>query len=551
MNQDLPRDLPTFPFWIGLFCAVGSLLVYFIGAILARLNLDENVRSSRVFNLGLPAVRNYEDLFGISIAAASCPLSTVFFLFFTTGRSYGIRLFLCPIMFGLGTLLMFWVYRKTDEAGYFVQRDQSSEELVGLIPYLVERLSGSSFIGRTFLALCILPMIGLLSLEIGVGTHVIGYITSGTLHFAASGDRQLLVFVLFVLLLLGYVFVGGFRAVIASDIWQYKIIMVAVLISLSTFLITLSHQASSVKWNTLWFTSTNNFAGFYVQIFVVNLIAPVGLATSWQRFRAFSRVQADLSLGIRAALRKTVLLWGGLIATSLCIVLLATNSTRTFADTSLSDVFTFIQQSGDWCQFLVFPLLLVGALSAMYSTSDTCVSALLYLLEYPGLSRSRGKTISRRHYYAAMTAILSMTLVLHWILKKQFIGDTISITSITSTPLWKVGIATYANLSVIAPTLFLMTLLPPASDSVQAKRRTKFILSSILLGSAAFWFCTTMGFLHHGSLWDAVATVPALIFASLPLLLLYRLETQGKETVYGRGNSGVSGAWNAGKDRVV
>jgi hypothetical protein len=550
MNQDLPRDLPTLPFWIGLFCAVGSLLVYFIGAILARFNLDENVSSSRVFNLGLPAVRNYEDLFGISIAAASCPLSTVFFLFLTTGRSYGIRLFLCPIMFALGTFLMFWVYKKTDEAGYFVQRDQSSEELAGLIPHLLERLTGSSFIGGFFLALCVLPMIGLLSLEIGVGTQVIGYITSGTLHFAASGNWQLLVFVVFVLLLLGYVFVGGFRAVIASDIWQYKIIMVAVLVSLGTFLVMLGRQASPIKWNTL-FTSTGNFVGFYVQIFVVNLIAPVGLATSWQRFRAFSRVQADLSVGIKAALRKTVLLWSGLITTSLCIVLLAKSSTQTFTDNSLSGVFSFIQHYGDWCQFVVFPLLLVAALSAMYSTSDTCVSALLYLLEYPSLSRSRGKSIPRWHYYFAMTAILAMALMLNWLLRRQLGTDTTSITSITSTPLWKVGIATYANLSVIAPTLFLMTLLAPASDTVQAKRRTKLILSSLLLGSAAFWFCTIVGFLHPGSLWDAVATVPALIFASLPLCFLYRLETQRKETVYGRRNSGVSGAWNAGKDRVL
>src|SRR5215831_9353111 len=168
MNQNITRDLSTLPFWIGLFCAVGSLLAYLIGAILARFNLDENVSSSGVFNLGLPAVRNYEDLFGISIAAASCPLSTVFFLFLTTGRNYGIRLFLCPIMFALGTLLMFWVYRKADEGGYFAQRDERSEELAGLIPYLVERLSGSSLIGRTFLALCILPMVGLLSLEIAV-----------------------------------------------------------------------------------------------------------------------------------------------------------------------------------------------------------------------------------------------------------------------------------------------------------------------------------------------------------------------------------------------
>jgi hypothetical protein len=110
---------PLLPFWIALFFGIGSLICYLTLAIFTRLASDQHEKGSHDFNLGVPQGQDYSDLFGISLAAAGTPLSTVVAFFFMTGGVFGARLFLCPVFFAAGVWLLYWVYMRARQNGYF------------------------------------------------------------------------------------------------------------------------------------------------------------------------------------------------------------------------------------------------------------------------------------------------------------------------------------------------------------------------------------------------------------------------------------------------
>ena len=457
---------PVLPFWVALFFGAGSLLCYLTLAAFVRISRDaQEDAGSDDFNLGLPDGQDYYRLFGTSVAAAGTPLSTVVAFFLTSGSAFGARLFLCPLFFAAGMYILYCVYNRARNNGYFntgPSRGRFSE--IGLIPYLGVRLTGSKKIGWMLLVICALPLLGLLTLEIAFGIQIVEYLTAGAFHAAYTEWRAFVVFAVFVIFLLGYVFVGGFRAVLRSDVWQYKLVQTGVVLSIATFVILAIQNPVSLHWKVLWpATRASDLVSFYVPVIFVNLILPLGLVSSWQRFHAFERATPNVRSAIFCSLKKTVALWSGLITVGLASVVLALGN----GGNSLSAFFDWLQAQGDWCRFFLFPVLVVAALSAMYSCSDTCVSALLYLNEYgqneAAIARVKTFNPLPRRYYWSMGLILGVTLMTYWFLRIRFSGD------ITAAPLFKLAVALYANLSVVAPTILLTALIPASANQAQLR----------------------------------------------------------------------------------
>jgi hypothetical protein len=527
------------PFWMAIVLGVGSLICYLTLAALARMTSDEG-EGPHTFNLGVPEGQDYSQLFGTSLAAAGTPLSTVVAFFLLNGSIFGLRLLLCPLFFAVGIYVTYWVYIQAKTNGYFREGTTPNRYgYVGLVPFLGKTLSGSTKVGYAIVALCALPLLGLLTLEIAFGIQIIEYITAGAFQTSESITwRAFFIFAIFILLLLGYVFVGGFRAALRSDVWQYKLLQIAVVLTLATLFALSFQKHLKPDWNLLWPSQkTDILVGFYVPVIFVNLVLPIGLVSSWQRFRAFEYIDLDMRCGILSGLRRTALLWVGLIAVGLYFAILKIST----AGRSLATLFDALQTQGDWCQFFVFPILTVAALSAMYSCSDTCVSALLYLIEYPQSGRADRQSMARLspNYYWAMGFILAVTLLSYWFLRIKYPQD------ITAAPLFKIAVALYANLSVLAPTLFLTAFLPPAASSVQMTSRPRYIVASLLIGSVVFWGCMLLGL--RNSLWSQCATVPALLSSSLPAWLLFRRERRTfRSELYDRRSYGVSSTGTVG-----
>jgi hypothetical protein len=504
------------PYWVALFLGIGSLLCYLTLAWFARRPSDDDENPRHDFNLGVPKGQDCSQLFATSLAAAGTPLSTVIAFFIMTAGTFGVRLLLCPLFFTLGVWLMYWVYVRTKNNGYFEQGTSDMYGHAGLLPVLGFQLTGSVKIGHILLVLCALPLLGLLTLEIAFGIQVIQYIATGALGNiqATTLSSAFGIFAIFVVLLLSYVFLGGFRAVIRSDVWQYKLLQAGIILTLGTLILWYVQRPIKPGWAVLWPSQkSSTLVGFYVPVVFVNLILPLGLVSSWQRFRAFDFVKTPISSAIWSGLAKTVILWCGLIVLSICAAALTIGP-----ENSLPAFFDGIQAEGDFAQLFIFPLLVVAVLSAMYSCSDTCVSALLYLNEYrkpTGTAKSKANGLPA-DYYWTMVLILAATLMSYWFLKAKFSG------SILAAPLFKIAVALYANLSVLAPTIFLTAFLKPARGATQKMIRSRYVLSSLGIGSAVFWGCVLLG--SYSSLWSQCATIPALLFSSLPVWMLYRQE---------------------------
>lgn len=541
-------NVTALPFLIALLLGAGTLLFYLLGALLTRatshLDADQNLRD---FNLGIPRYKDKPELFGISLAAASTPLSTIFTYFLLAAPSLGLRLFISPVMFALGTLLLFEVYKRAAANGFLDESTSDGKHSrIGLLPCLAERISGSRGVGVAFLVLCLLPVLALLALEISVGTQFIETISANAFGSAdmmgTFSWMRFLVFALFLFLMLGYVFVGGFPAVVASDIWQYKTIKLALAGVIATFIALAWRGTVHLSSNALWPASPSNVASFYVPMVLVNLIAPLSLQTSWQRFGAFALTKKEMGRAAVLAVRKQVLLW-----TALIVVGLLASAAGMNADRTLPTLLNGVASGDSSVSLLMFPLLTVAAFSAMYSTADTCVSSIFYLTEYVVRTKgiSSGAPLGSYHrHYLFMSTIVALTLGVYFIVNRALAtgGDWI-------VGLFTIMTALFASLCVIAPTVAASALLSSARAHVG--NRAGHILASLIIGSIGFWSCFILGLcLGIRSIADC-AVIPGLLLSSIPACMLVRRERFTKEGDDGWGDSGIHRARRLGANGTV
>lgn len=142
----MPTTVSNFSFWFALILSIGSLLFYLSIALWNRV-ISKDISDHRFdFNLGLPRVGTPEDLFSIALVAAGTSLSTVFVFFLTAGSLFGWWMILSPIMFAIGNLLMFKVYNRIHERGYFNEPNRKLYGATGLVPYLGQAVTGSNSI---------------------------------------------------------------------------------------------------------------------------------------------------------------------------------------------------------------------------------------------------------------------------------------------------------------------------------------------------------------------------------------------------------------------
>jgi Na+/proline symporter len=498
------------PFLLAIGLAAGSLLFYFSGAFLSRLTASEE--SDIVgFNLDVPSGQNMQDLFAVSLVSAGTSLSTVFSFFLTNAWRFGIGLLICPALFALGNWVMFLLYRRGKALGYFEEGSTPENRgSSGLLPYLGEILSGSKAVGYFLKFIVSLNLLALIVLELTFGIKILSYLTQGLPLAQVTGNGvQFAVFGFFVILLLGYVFIGGFRAVVASDVWQYKVIKLAILVTLVSLLAyPFSSRPPQFNWHPLLTPDPRALFGFILNASIVNLFGPLSLEPSWQRFRAF-RGRTELRQAVRSSIQRSFLLWSGLIAIAMTLQAMAPKHLD-----NIAVVLEFVRSlRSPWFPMFVFPILTAAALSAFYSTSDTSVSALLYLGEY---SR-QGKVMRDRKglpasYYANMLVILTVTVMVYAV---------VTILEVNSLSL---VFAVFSSLVIIAPTVMLTARLRPYDARLVGPSRSAHVLASLASGFVAFWAWALFGFITRNELIVASAILPGLLAAGIPAFVLLQKE---------------------------
>jgi hypothetical protein len=524
-----PNHIPdALPYWLALGLSAGFLVVYFAGALVSTLLQTSKGKTVSTFNLSLPPTSSPNELFAISLASAATTLSTVFVLFLIYPSTYGYHLLICPVSFAAGTMLEIKIYRRLADYGYMEGACGS-----GLIPRFVFAFTECRVAAGIVTLASAMPLLAILVLELRYGVILLKYLI---VHATASGAFQQYVVrygvssapVLFMLMLLGYVFVGGFRAVVTSDVWQYRTMKVGLGVTFTALL--LAGMSGRLEWKVALAASssdtvsTGGLVSFYLTVCVINLFSPLSLATSWQRLYAFRACSVDYTQAAHSAVRKVVILWGTTIGIGvLAHALSRAGPAHATAADRFIDVMEFVRQGpfgGVWFPCLVFPLLVVAAFSGMYSSSDTCVSAVLYMLESrtgPGQGAHVSAKPLGARYYLTMIGIFCLSLWMYW-LADIGVGNPGNLEAVAS--------AVFGNAVLIAPTIFMMFVIHPNSSMSLGRRR------SVVLWSLGTGFVVNWGFyflmLHHNSIrqW---ATLVGFAGAAIPVCLMLLEENRYKE----------------------
>ena len=233
-------------FWLALIISIGSLFFYIRLALLSRKHRKDSEDENYDFHLGLSLGNNQNknQVFAYALVAAGTSLSTVFVFFLTASAFFGWLTFLSPIMFAIGNYVMFKVYSKAEKNEFFNEKSTTRSGLTGLIPYLGETITGSKKIGLFLVALSFINLLAVLVLELFIGADILSFLFSNTLKTQVSTPDNFsiidfLIFSISVALLLSYVVIGGFRAVISSDFWQMKAMKTTIVIVFISSLLTL------------------------------------------------------------------------------------------------------------------------------------------------------------------------------------------------------------------------------------------------------------------------------------------------------------------------
>jgi Na+/pantothenate symporter len=525
--ENLNNSGSFLPCLVALFLSGGSLVLYLAGAVVSRFALGEEGKTTRSFNLGVPLGQKPEELFAISMVSAQTTLSTVFVLFLTSAGVFGFHLLFCPVAFGVGVLFMLFVYRRVEQRGYL---DQSTPS--GLIPYLGHRLTNSRPVGYSLVVASVLPLLAILALELLYGIRFLDYLVHHVFSTSSSFEQRnrifdptFIPFTTFMLLLLGYVFVGGFRAVVTSDVWQYKVMKTTLSLAFVSVLVLAFQKRHELHWNSLPNPSAGQLLVFYIGVTIINLFTPLCLATTWQRFRAFRDCPTDFNAAVRVAIPKAIYLWAILIAIGLGLQVIPGAARQPDQD-ALQYFLDRLVGQNDWFRLFVFPLITFAAFSGMYSASDTCVSALLYLTESGRTwdqKRQHGEMPPRRHHYWTMIGILVLALAMYPLVKLRTTAEN---------GLMLVAMEIFGTAVVLAPTVLLLTKFDPPTAAVQARSRTWHVLVSIVVGLTAYWsfMLIRIGQRYPMRSW---AIVGGLLASSLPACMLLWRESprqKGKRT---------------------
>ena len=504
-------------FWLALIISVGSLFFYMRLALLSRQHMKDSEDENYDFHLGLSLSnkRNRNQVFAYALVAAGTSLSTVFVFFLTASAFYGWLIFLSPIMFAIGNYTMFKVYNRANANGYFQEKNVVRSGLTGLIPYLGQSVTGDKKTGVFLVFLSFINLLAVLVLELYIGADIISYLFNNTLNTPISTPNNFsiadfIIFIISISLLLGYVFVGGFRAVISSDFWQMKAMKTTIVITLISLVVIFiirkigfDNSLLNIKVTgiTLW--------GFIINVILANIFAPMSQESSWQRFRAFHEQGFDFGQSLRKSILNSLILWVGLILISFFLILLSNGIPLT----NIKEVLTAFQKVDTiWYPLLVFPLLTSACLFAMYSTADTCVSALIYLIDY--FYSLKGKSHSVKYklqsfHKMGMIFIFIISVFVYLFIHKFFNPTVLQLV-----------FSVFSNLVVIAPTIILTIFLKPTEEL--NKKRRYLVITSLLLGMTAYWSSSIFSLVKGADfLWlSQMSIVLGLVFSLLPVLPL-------------------------------
>lgn len=406
-----------------LACLIVVVLLFLLRAIFARLVTDDKAKEDPFKEYLLASQELTPRDVRESTAATFSAFATVFFWFVALGGMYSWVLLLIPLFLVIGNFLFTKVVarygvRLVDHItiGTFVR----SRSAYAPLHYLAD------FIVAVFLFSALL-------VELIIGSGIIASM------LPLPGMQFVLLLVLSLIVIL-YVAIGGFRAVVLSDTIQLYLTFggVAALVIFAIFYLKPSSSATALLYKPD--ISFFELLAFVVSVITVQTLGPLCQLQNWQRISA----SKDQDAALRAH-RHGALIGAGLWVVMILAALLLYS--KLAGSVNINAILTQMKQHGVFPGYALYPLVMVGFVAAMLSTADSALAA-IHLLVYDNLRR-KTKTADkpfrlRFKHHLVLGAILLLIIVAIYYLNQTRIKD-FSIATIYFL---------YNQLQVVFPVLF-------------------------------------------------------------------------------------------------
>jgi len=440
--------------------------------------------------LGLSAFRRVHDsksyLFagrGISglhfqhtLVAGGTSLATVLVFFLTTGRLYGFLFLVNLATFILGQYLFF---RLAEKSQADLQRFTTLSEWV-------RAKTGSSYLFWIIRLITISAFAGVLFVEVLLGVAIFDY-------FVAIPNSEFYGFFAISLLMLVYIALGGFTAVVESDSWQFKLISTAAG-CLIVFLLLFYRPEGGWSAGEALLPSAGVFEmiTLVLNATIVNLTLPLCQLSSWQRVSAAGNwvtVRKNFTKG----LWKIAAVWLAFIAFSWGVA----GGQEDLS--SIMGLLDLLRSYGPVASFVLYPLIFVGLVSALLSTADSAVMAITLEAFYDEDSRGHSWRKQRLRYVLFSATILGLLGIGFWV----FHGSA-------SKYFVHLVFVLFSQVIVMFPLMWSLV-----NPSVRlSKRGQRVVAFGILAGFAAVWSVSVGGMLYSGLGWTQFSSAFGLVIAA-------------------------------------
>jgi len=285
--------------------------------------------------------------------AAGMSLATVIIAFINLAPMMGITLFVSVISYSISFLILYPCVGRIMAAN---PNNDSIQAFLG-------KAYGSPTVKYIALIFSLIGYISIFSMELLVGVTVLQpLLKGGVLAFA-------LVYLLFII---AYSLISGYRAIIATDKWQLRFILIS-LASLIVFAMRQTAEAPGLEISSVLSQISSSWLPiwpFILGITVMNLPAPISDAGTWQRLCSTK----DATTARRGLLQITpffAVLWTILVLFGCYYGHVATaHGFDAQNDTLIAFVIKTMGSTGSFSTMLLF-MFVLGLFSAMISTADS------------------------------------------------------------------------------------------------------------------------------------------------------------------------------------
>lgn len=447
-----------------------------------------------IFTLGdfFPLARFVKaDEFGRSTAAAGVSLATVILALINLAPFLGLGLFVTIASYVAGFVLLYLV------APTILRANPSNQTLQAYLGSAYQ----NAYVKKVAIFFSFVGYVSIFSMELLVGVTVLE---------PFMGSNTLLLSGLYLLFIISYSCIGGFKAVVATEQWQIRFVIAAVLAMVAVVPMILAGQTSKVDLAEVANTVANSWSAplsFTIGIIAMNLPAAISDSGTWQRICA-TRSEEDARAGIRRAIPIFVVVWGSLILGA-CFAAQVATAGGSF-DPGKGSLMTYIVSTlatSGMLHAAVLFVFLLGLFAAMITTADSLLLVAAQMLSIDVLKlqcrdEREEKKINRARAILASIALISFSLFL---LFKFIKFDVVQL-------IFSIYGANLALFPSVLAALFLggRLNLPKSATAATA---------SILAGFSSAWISAIYGRLSDDVGWLYNAPVVALIASCATFIL--------------------------------